>query len=115
VTTPTPRDDVVERAKAALENVTEGEWVQVGLGNIHRLPVGQHPPVAKTWRQSDGDFVAEARSLVPELVVEIEKLRGRLALLQMDGVLQVAALNVLPKEHRNAVIAAFERLSGEVS
>jgi hypothetical protein len=67
--------DVVERAQAALKGITEGEWVQVGLGNIHRLPVGEHPPVAKTWRQSDGDFIAEARSLVPELVAEVVKLR----------------------------------------
>lgn len=68
--------DIVERSKAALKGVTEGEWVQVGLGNIHRLPVGDHPPVAKTWKQSDGDFVAEARSLVPALIAEVERLRS---------------------------------------
>lgn len=68
--------DIVDRAEAALEGVTEGEWVQVGLGNIHRLPVGEYPPVAKTWRQSDGDFIAEARSLIPALLAEVERLHS---------------------------------------
>uniref|UniRef100_A0AAU8GPU4 Uncharacterized protein n=1 Tax=Mycobacterium phage Farewell TaxID=3158893 RepID=A0AAU8GPU4_9CAUD len=70
-----PMSDVVERAKAALEGAYEGPWIQVGLGNIHTDPVGQRPPVAKTWTRGNGEFVAQARTLVPELVAEVEELR----------------------------------------
>ncbi|QXG07434.1 hypothetical protein RitSun_64 [Mycobacterium phage RitSun] len=69
--------DVVERAKAALEGAYEGPWVQVGGGNINVDPVGHRPPVAKTWTRGNGEFIAQARTLVPELVAEVERLRPR--------------------------------------
>ncbi|AEK07844.1 hypothetical protein FDI59_gp097 [Mycobacterium phage Yoshi] len=69
--------DVVERAKAALEGAYEGPWVQVGGGNINVDPVGHRPPVAKTWTRGNGEFIAQARTLVPELVAEVERLRAQ--------------------------------------
>lgn len=66
-------DDVVSRARAALEGVTPGPWIQVGFGNIHADPVGSHPPVAKTWKRANGDFIAESRTLMPELADELEE------------------------------------------
>lgn len=68
--------DVVERAKAVLEDTTDGPWEQVGFGNIHRTPAGEHPPVAKTWNRANGEFIAQARTLVPELAAEVEELRA---------------------------------------
>lgn len=70
--------DVVARAKAALEGVYQGPWINVGGGNIHVDPVGSRPPTAKTWTKANGDFIAAARSLVPELVAEVERLEGAL-------------------------------------
>lgn len=64
--------DVVARAKAALEGAYEGPWINVGGGNIHVDPVGSRPPTAKTWTRANGDFIAAARSLIPELVAEVE-------------------------------------------
>ncbi|AFL47995.1 hypothetical protein AVANI_91 [Mycobacterium phage Avani] len=69
--------DVVERAKAALEGAYEGPWVQVGGGNINVDPVGHRPPVAKAWTRGNGEFIAQARTLVPELVAEVERLRAQ--------------------------------------
>jgi hypothetical protein len=63
--------DIVDRAKAALEGVTPQPWdvrdgfiyplaIRCGLGGI---------------RPRDAEFIAAARTLVPELVAEVEKLR----------------------------------------
>ena len=74
-------DDIVARAKAALEGVTPGPWdvrdgfvyplaIRCGLGSIR-------PP--------DAEFIAAARELVPELVAEVEAVRAELAMAR-DGV-----------------------------
>lgn len=76
--------DPVARAKALLEGVTEGPWVQVGFGNVQRVPAGDFPPVAKAWRTANGEFIAAARTLVPELVAEVERLRAALADVAID-------------------------------
>ncbi|MAY48822.1 MAG: hypothetical protein CMH38_03505 [Microbacterium sp.] len=65
--TSTP-DGLLARARAVLDGVTEGPWVQVGFGNVQQVPAGQHPPVAKAWRSANGEFIAQSRTLVPELV-----------------------------------------------
>ena len=67
--------DIVDRAKAALEGVTDGPWVVVGYGNIHHDPVGTHPPVAKAWNRANMNFIVAARSLLPGLIEEVEQLR----------------------------------------
>lgn len=69
-------DDVTDRARAALEGVTDGPWEVNGFGNINRTPGGEHPPVAKAWRTPDAEFIAASRSLVPELLAEVERLRA---------------------------------------
>lgn len=69
--------DVVERAKAALEGVSRGPW---------KMGSRSHPDVVMTpngclWNPgrgevnnpADGEFVAAARTLVPELIVKVEK------------------------------------------
>lgn len=93
--------DVVERAKAALEGVTEGPWSRHDFGLA-----GQDEPSSIVvfagefdWQAiHDGDlivatpfwdapndrnarFIAAARFLVPELVAELETTRARLAAL----------------------------------
>jgi hypothetical protein len=76
--------DVVARAKAALEGVSE-PWV--ADGELHSLDDGYTETcwdvdgpdggwVARCQDAETAAFVAAARSLVPELVQEIERLRG---------------------------------------
>ncbi|ASZ74453.1 hypothetical protein I5H97_gp079 [Mycobacterium phage Wachhund] len=96
--------DVVERAKAALEGVTEGPWetsVHAMPGatvdewyvreithtfdpNMHRLNVLKVRGATHAARQccwpptvADAEFIASARSLVPELIAEVERLRAQ--------------------------------------
>lgn len=72
--------DVVARAREALEGVTKGPWK---LGN-RAYPDVVHTPHGCLWNPSrgeinnpqDGEFIAAARSLVPELVAEVERLRA---------------------------------------
>lgn len=104
--------DVVERAKAALEGVTEGPWTWDGDtfsdAPEHKCPHGTHwtdhgPNLVRgnedgstfdDWspdamvitsngydasglevKTADAEFIMAARTLVPELVSEIERLR----------------------------------------
>ncbi|AVJ50690.1 hypothetical protein SEA_OGOPOGO_51 [Mycobacterium phage Ogopogo] len=90
--------DVVERAKAALEGAYEGPWVQVGGGNINVDPVGHRPPVAKTWTRGNGEFIAQARTLVPELIAEVERLRAeKIGLEISESNLLVELRNEVPR------------------
>ncbi|GJJ22314.1 hypothetical protein [Mycolicibacterium mageritense] len=95
-------DIVVERAKAALQGVTPGPWdtqVHAMPGstvdewfvrevthtpnpNFHRLNVfkvrgASHASRECCWPPTDADaeFIAAARTLVPELIAEVERLR----------------------------------------
>lgn len=91
-TNPTPdARDVVARAKAALEDVTVGPWEVTGgvvwCGQVIAVPdpsdpTGQTPmpellqeKICDTAPGADAEFIAAARSLVPELVAEVERLR----------------------------------------
>lgn len=71
--------NVVERARTLLEGVYGEPWVNVGGGNIHVEPVGTRPPVAKAWNRATAEFIAAARSLVPELIAELERKSAQLA------------------------------------
>jgi hypothetical protein len=68
--------DVVAEAKAALEGVTEGPWKL-------SEPDGNWiwPHVCNTYgsRHEDAVFIAAARSLIPALVAEVERLREEIA------------------------------------
>lgn len=70
--------ELIARAEQVQEGVTPGPWKQVGFGNIHAEPVGEHPPVAKMWKRANGDFIASARTLVPELVSALKETRAKL-------------------------------------
>ncbi|WP_198344273.1 hypothetical protein [Mycobacterium dioxanotrophicus] len=63
--------DVVERAKAALEGVTPEPW-DVRDGFIYPLAIRCG---LGAIRPQDADFIAAARTLVPELVAELERAR----------------------------------------
>ncbi|AMU78485.1 hypothetical protein SEA_SKINNYPETE_55 [Mycobacterium phage SkinnyPete] len=84
--------DVAERAKALLEGVTDGPWLYIPGGSEDALVVSEserepnaitvggvsfHPGlhVAVDLRDGDAEFIAAARTLVPELVAEVERLR----------------------------------------
>lgn len=69
--------DLIARAEAALEGVTEGPWIQVGYGNIHRYPVREdrYPPIGKVYGIPTGNFIAWARTGVPELIAELKAAR----------------------------------------
>ncbi|AFL47992.1 hypothetical protein AVANI_88 [Mycobacterium phage Avani] len=77
--------DVVARAKAALEGVTDGPWVAEFSGEQGNCVI---PHDAQSTReavcvtrlyhqQADAEFIASARSLVPELIAEVERLRAQ--------------------------------------
>lgn len=87
----TTTGDVVERAKAALEGVPDGPWTvdrEDGEPIIHEA---HHYDSMDEWYDVDGctggwkahcedlptaEFVAAARSLVPELIAEVERLHS---------------------------------------
>ncbi|QRY43154.1 hypothetical protein JVX93_21660 [Mycolicibacterium boenickei] len=71
--------DPTTDARELLAAITPGPWIQVGFGNIHRAPAGEHPPVAKTWNRANGAFVAAAPQIVTGLLAEIDLLRDQLS------------------------------------
>lgn len=83
----TMSSDVVERAKAALEGVTDGPWVSWKQRPGPRNECGVYPGnivsdatkqivVTQSGNVANSGFIAAARSLVPELVSEVERLRS---------------------------------------
>lgn len=79
----TPERDVCDRARQALEGVTDGPWEATSYGveqpyefDLHRFD--QMPlRIARTDQSgADSKFIAAARTLVPELVAEVERLRA---------------------------------------
>lgn len=74
--------DVVERARAALEGVTEGPWGNYGNApfEVFQEPeVGQEYIAPRVYALADAQFISRARSLVPELVAELERARDLIA------------------------------------
>ncbi|MBN7552955.1 hypothetical protein [Mycobacteroides abscessus] len=74
--------DISERAKESLEGVTRGPWK---MGN-RRQPDVVHTPQGCLWHPElgfinhhrDGEFIAVARQLIPDLIAEVERLEGAL-------------------------------------
>ena len=88
--------DVVERAKAALEGVTRGPW-RVGKRKWIGVVLTPHgcvwnPNRGEVNNPRDGEFIAQARTLVPELVDEVEELQATLFLIQEARIDYDAAL-----------------------
>lgn len=69
--------DVVERAKAALEGVTEGPWTWTHGMDARAMVLGPDNLRVKLEGYRDAEFIASARSLVPELIAEVERLRAQ--------------------------------------
>lgn len=74
--------DIVDRARQALSGVTNGPWefrpvlrgvVSYGTSAMAQLVT------AETVSTADGEFIAAARALVPELIAEVDRLRGKAA------------------------------------
>ncbi|WNO26645.1 hypothetical protein SEA_JUNIORMINT_57 [Mycobacterium phage Juniormint] len=74
---PERESDVVERAKAALEGVTEGPWTWTHGMDARAMVLGPDNLRVKLEGYRDAEFIASARSLVPELIAEAERLRAR--------------------------------------
>lgn len=77
-------DDLTVRAKEALEGVTKGPWKQNGNNGVH-TPTGRCIATTHSsgwngpgFNKRDSEFIAASRTLVPELVAEVERLRGAL-------------------------------------
>ncbi|UVK60534.1 hypothetical protein SEA_SABBB_90 [Mycobacterium phage Sabbb] len=68
--------DVVERAKAALEGVTEGPWTWTHGMDARAMVLGPDNLRVKLEGYRDAEFIASARSLIPELIAEVERLRS---------------------------------------
>lgn len=83
--------ELVDRAKASLEGVTEGVWTVDPMRGGHCGVRGgkyqlQVVYARSDWegfgngsRLADAEFIAAARQLVPELIAEIEALEWTLA------------------------------------
>ncbi|QZD96887.1 hypothetical protein SEA_THRESHER_46 [Mycobacterium phage Thresher] len=89
--------DPVTRAKAALESIGDGPWTidsEDGEPIIHEA---HHYDSTDEWYDVDGanggwvahcedlpvaEFIAQARTLVPELVAEVERLRAQETLIR---------------------------------
>ncbi|OBJ62513.1 hypothetical protein [Mycobacterium asiaticum] len=74
--------DIVERAEAALEGVTPGEWEWNRWGGLvagREVYVLDFDGMASeiTYTEADGEFIAAARQLVPELVAELKTARAQ--------------------------------------
>ena len=65
--------DITERAKEALEGVTPGWEVR----DEFIYPLSIRCGVGGIWKR-DAEFIAAARTLVPELVAEVERLRDQI-------------------------------------
>lgn len=104
--------DIVERAKAALEGVTEGPWYSTGgvvwFVDVIAVPDPSDPSgqtsmpeqvQEKVCDTSEGDaeFIAASRQLVPELVAEVERLRAEIE--RLRNVVVDAAIS----QHREAL------------
>ncbi|MHA7703431.1 hypothetical protein ACX9NE_26940 [Mycobacterium sp. ML4] len=83
-------DDIIARAEAALEGVTDGPWVSEYSGEQGNCVI---PHDAQSTREAvctthlyyqaaDAAFIAAARSLVPELVAELKTTRAQLETLR---------------------------------
>lgn len=76
--------DVVARARELLIGVTEGPWMAGKGGSGYSNWVDSKPDLVNISIAdridilADAEFIAETRQLVPELVAEVEKLRGAL-------------------------------------
>lgn len=79
-------DDIITRAEAALEGVTDGPWVAEYSGEQGNCVI---PHDAQSTREAvctthlyyqvaDAEFIAAARQLVPELVAELKTTRAQL-------------------------------------
>lgn len=116
-------DDLIARAKAALEGVTEGPWRASLLDGIDYedgsscIRGGVYPdergstPVFLTSGgidRRDARFIAASRTLVPELVAEVERLRGAL-----DG-LAARWTDELAEDNTNGYGAGVERCLDEL-
>lgn len=112
-------DDVTDRARAALEGVTCGPWTVVSgaWGNVWHFPDGDHNDGRPTvvvrmggMTEADSTFIAASRSLVPELLAEVERLRGALEELRAACGLN-ATDDLLSQELRDAYGECAESLS----
>lgn len=70
--------ELVDRAKASLEDTTPGLWQVVGYGNIQPETVGEYPPIGKIYGKGNQQFIVASRQLIPELIAEVERLEARL-------------------------------------
>jgi len=109
--------ELVERAKAALEGVTEEGWLcgedPCGCYSVAAKPDLTVQVVAEhIANKADAEFIAAARSLVPELVAEVESmlrtvdgLRSTLFLIREARIDYDAALR--RREHGGAAARRF--------
>lgn len=81
------RDDLIARAEAALEGVTDGPWT-FGVRNSRTVQIipGERPELLRCEpglagialaRPRDAEFIAAARTLVPELVAALKTARAQ--------------------------------------
>lgn len=119
-------DNLLDRAKASLEGVTEGVWTVDPMRGGHCGVRGgkyqlQVVYARSDWegfgngsRLADAEFIAAARQLVPELIAEVERLEraleGRVWELERerDSHLETAAIMRRTRERAERLEAALQ-------
>lgn len=105
--------DLVARAEAALEGVTEGPWhyffagqccAQPCIDNGHGLPLH-----SVEIEHCDARFIAAARTLVPELLAEVERWQDAVVELRRRDESATRVIEGLKREVRSG-LAEVERL-----
>lgn len=111
--------NVTERAKNAMEDATAGPWLHIPGEDEEALVVseGERSPdaitvggitfnpgfsVAVDLRDGDARFIATSRTLVPELVAEVERLKHEL----WDAARRIRAFSIDCTEHGDMTPAA---------
>lgn len=115
-------DDVADRAEAALQGISDGPWEQNGNNGVHTThgecvatTVGHHLlPNGKPVRKANAEFIAAARSLLPELVAELKTARERIAAFEV-GQGNAGVLLGRAAEDYDAVVAELKTTRAQLA
>lgn len=119
-------DELIQRAKAAIDGSTEGPWTFQPWGGQNQngdyaesiLFDGSGETMVYGLPDNDGEFIADARTLVPELVAALERLKEAAKTLGkhldaslMDVARATDSLDLLDEDRDGDWMLIFERLA----
>lgn len=113
-------DDLILKAERVLEGVTDGPWVAEYSGEQGNCVIPHDAQSAREavctthlyYQVADAEFIAAARSLVPELVAELKTARERIAAFEV-GQGNAGVLLGRAAEDYDAVVAELKTTRAE--